>query len=301
MTRHGLGSAVVFVLSVEVFAGADVPTPTASEVAEINRCFRADPFSAEAFERFKAILPKEGDLYVLEGDTLLSEDEIREFVTAVPRQMKGDQVHGVPVTAQANHAGPELIVNVVNGMMDSWGVALQLTYAVDAKSFGSSAKYQEVVDAMAAAARDWTDACPQCGISFTHRKGRDEDHPAPDGDLTFVVTLMSSESGYIAAAFYPNDDASRHLVRLGPRYFRPDTDRVGVLRHELGYILGYRHEQIRGVPGCDLEDRNWRALTGYDRHSVMHYLCGDGGDQVLQLTSTDKAGHRLLYGPHPTP
>jgi hypothetical protein len=72
---------------------------------------------------------------------------------------------------------------------------------------------------------------------------------------------------------------------------------TGVLRHELGHVLGFRHEHTRSTASGCYEDGNWRALTStYDRYSVMHYPQCNGlqtGDLVL--TSLDKSGARSLY------
>ena len=72
---------------------------------------------------------------------------------------------------------------------------------------------------------------------------------------------------------------------------------TGVLRHELGHTLGFRHEQTRPEAGACFEDNSWRALTPYDSASVMHYpQCNGTGDWSLSLTARDIAGARLVYG-----
>lgn len=72
-------------------------------------------------------------------------------------------------------------------------------------------------------------------------------------------------------------------------------DKTGVLRHELGHVLGYRHEHIGNVPGCNTEGVSWERLTPYTPNSVMHYFCGGAGSFDLSLRDLDKAGHRCLY------
>ena len=68
-----------------------------------------------------------------------------------------------------------------------------------------------------------------------------------------------------------------------------------MFRHEIGHILGYRHEHIRPEAGCWGETGAWKQLTTYDAYSVMHYYCGNGGTISLTLSPNDKAGHALKY------
>jgi hypothetical protein len=71
---------------------------------------------------------------------------------------------------------------------------------------------------------------------------------------------------------------------------------TGVLRHELGHTIGFRHEHTRPEAGTCFEDNDWRALTQYDSASVMHYpQCNGTQDGDLVLTSADKSGARALY------
>ena len=114
-------------------------------------------------------------------------------------------------------------------------------------------------------------------------------------DVTFIVRRYDSVSEYVAAAFFPNYAPARRYLNIDPSYFTTSFDRVGVLRHELGHVLGYRHEHIRGVAGCYQEDDQWRPLTQYDPRSVMHYFCGGAGNLQLTLTELDRSGHRTLY------
>jgi hypothetical protein len=77
----------------------------------------------------------------------------------------------------------------------------------------------------------------------------------------------------------------------------PNITTGGVLIHELGHSLGFRHEHIRFPGGC-LEDSNWRGLTTYDPGSTMHYPWCPGGISTasLQLTSRDGEGAAGVYG-----
>lgn len=84
---------------------------------------------------------------------------------------------------------------------------------------------------------------------------------------------------------------------------RPDAGRAHVSRrrantlgHELGHVLGFRHEHTRPESGTCFEDNNWRPLTPYDSSSIMHYPQCNGSSDDLSMTSTDVAGVVALYG-----
>lgn len=75
---------------------------------------------------------------------------------------------------------------------------------------------------------------------------------------------------------------------------------VGVLRHELGHVLGWRHEHTRPESGDCFEDSEWVPVGrgNYDAFSVMHYpQCNGRGDWSLTITSDDAIGAACVYGP----
>jgi hypothetical protein len=115
-------------------------------------------------------------------------------------------------------------------------------------------------------------------------------------NVLFIVTFDPTENDFVAASFFPNDPVYRRYLIIAPSFFTTSFSRPGVLRHELGHVLGYRHEHIQGISGCYSEDSNWSPLTPYDPHSVMHYFCGGAGTMNLSFTDADRRGHRELYG-----
>jgi len=109
-----------------------------------------------------------------------------------------------------------------------------------------------------------------------------------------------SGADYLARAFFPNDQRSSRNVLIDTTAFQQQSNPTltGILRHELGHTLGFRHEHTRPEAGTCFEDNNWRALTPYDSKSVMHYpQCNGKGDRTLNLTDMDIQGAVSLYGP----
>ncbi|NMO19225.1 hypothetical protein HPC49_21860 [Pyxidicoccus fallax] len=259
------------------------PSPSA-EISPLQTYQQAlsQPFDDERMERLLALLPRFGEFYVFEGDLLLTAKEVRAHLVAA-------------ATASGWDYGPELLVAVSAGQLDYWKdrATRELSYAVDRASFADEAEYQQVVRNMRAAAADWEAACESCGLSFTHRPEHDG---APSHErVRFIVRKVDAKGDFIAAGFYPSWEVERRLLLIDGSYFGTTANQVGVLRHELGHISGYRHEHIQGIKGCFKERGEWWPLTAYDPQSVMHYLCGKGGTLELKLSPTDIQGHQKLY------
>ena len=85
----------------------------------------------------------------------------------------------------------------------------------------------------------------------------------------------------------------------------PDITWPGTIRHELGHMLGFRHEHPWDPsPNCgEVQDSGapaeigGRQLTPYDSGSVMHYpQCGGVTGVDLTITPLDADGARKIYG-----
>ncbi|WP_029010292.1 hypothetical protein [Azospirillum halopraeferens] len=179
-----------------------------------------------------------------------------------------------------------------------------LHYWIDAGSFPDADQLALLRANLTKATDDWENICRDCGIRFIEVANR--------SDATFLVVGVNVQRAFLADGFNPSDPRDKWVLKIDRSYFNPRSrfDKIGVLRHELGHILGYRHEQIVAP-----EDRfvacGWKterntdaasviALTAYDPESLMHYPCGIEAESVLfGFSPLDIDGHRRLYGPNP--
>lgn len=232
---------------------------------------------------------------VVEGDLILDEKKLARYAQE-RAELEAEQERGLgPV--------PQELVGIVDdeNRKVRWKKGLVLTYAVLKASFSDETYYTRIVEAMAKATADWE---ATCGVNFRHETAADagkaasEDVPKP----LFTVELINAGGRFIAAAFFPNDPVEERRVVIDPSFFKENLgfDPVGVLRHELGHVLGFRHEHIRSgaPPLCPNESLDHTIdLTEYDPKSVMHYFCGGVGNKELAITEIDRRGSQILYGP----
>jgi serine protease len=232
--------------------------------------------SFEAFEAHAFKEPESG-VYIVNGDTPVTDTKhLREFYEQYVQ--KG-----------------ALIVDRSGGVDDKWSDVqkLNLTYCVST-SFGSH--YNAVVTAMAQATAAWKAAT---NINYVYVSAQDSNCTKSNNNVVFDVNPVNVNGQYLARSFFPNTPRSTRNVLIDNTAFTsaaPPT-LTGILRHELGHTLGFRHEHTRPEAGTCFEDNNWRALTTYDSASVMHYpQCNGTGDWTLVLTQKDITGAVSLYG-----
>lgn len=234
----------------------------------------------------------------VEGDMLLDEDQLRLYAQqreALEIAQAAMQDAGLPLVATA-----ELVGMTEGGRILRWAPGVELSYAVLRQTFtlGGDAGYELAVDSVRKATADWEKTC---GVKFMYRPELDTSEALRPPSALFVVREFDAGGQFIASAFFPNDPASRRRVLIDPSFYLPTLtfDRVGVLRHELGHVLGFRHEHIRTgkPPGCPDEDTYGTInLSDYDPHSVMHYFCGGLGSPTLAITEKDLASAQQVYG-----
>ncbi len=199
-----------------------------------------------------------------------------------------------------------LTVHQENGVDIIWDDTQKknLTYCVST-SFGD--RHGDVVAAIQAATGDWMAAGD---VKYIYKPELDSNCTASTQGVVFDVN-PAHDGQFIARAFFPNSPRDQRNVLVDDTAFdMPDTLDVnlhGVLVHELGHSLGFRHEHVHAdmmnIPfenwfNCILEgliDQNYRIVNEYDINSTMHYpQCGGTGN--LQMTELDRQGVAMLYG-----
>ena len=260
--------------------------------AGLTGCFGASADDKPTFAELRAETHRVSnghEFYLVSGDIAVSEAELRDMY---------DHVYGTADgTATVRQ---DSIVNRVGRRDDKWSAAraLNLTYCVT-NDFGANKAraVAEMNDATAA----WEAVAH---VNFVYVPAQDATCTSANRNVVFVVRPWGQGG---ACAFFPSNPGAGcepkslviDIADLDTNYgdVSPNVRTVGVFRHELGHILGLRHEHTRPNTGVCFEDNSWRALTPYDRSSVMHYpWCNGDRLSTLSITPSDATGVRALYG-----
>ena len=271
-----------------LFGSALLPSAACTATTDQAEELESVEVLGTTFEEFEAATYREPEsgIYIVNGDTPI--DDIRE--------LKEFYMQHVQTTA--------LTVHQAGGADATWSASqkMNLTYCV---SSGFGANYDKVVSALNAAAGVWEGAA---SVDFIHSSSQDSSCNAQNQNVVFDVRPTSGQP-YLARAFFPDSGRTQRNLLIDSSAFGSlgTWTLGGILRHEMGHTLGFRHEHTRPQAGTCFEDNNWRALTSYDSASVMHYPQCNGSQQGdLVLTQKDKEGAASIYGapggqPPPTP
>ncbi|EJL64931.1 M57 family metalloprotease [Flavobacterium sp. CF136] len=234
--------------------------------------------------------------YIIEGDIRIDDYELKQYC-----YKRLNQKH-VPRQKSNNNYDKLTLASDRNGKASIWSPGTIIKYYINRNSFSTQVAYNMAVSAMADATKNWSNVC---NIKFQYLPQLDnqdidlEEYPEK---LLFVVQQVNSSEPFAAQAFFPHDPKYNRMLLLNSIFFTTDFSRTGILRHEIGHILGFRHEHIwskdRSCAGEDIIQKAMGAIkaTIYDPYSVMHYPCGlNTNNNQLQLTPFDIKGALLVY------
>lgn len=260
-----------------------------------------DPHNETIFDAYLATLPRDSrGNYFVEGDLRKTREEVRTYL----ENLSGEDSTDSPDSIAVPNSELKLSLDPTSGDRSYWAEGQRsLTFSIDTATFGgadAASRITEVREAISMAATEWVNACGDaCGLSIEYIE------PEEAGEffehVTFIVEYDPNPWGPIANAFFPYAPKSDRRLVVFPDFYSARTlealglSQLGVMRHELGHVLGYRHEHIEDIAGCLREDDHWVRITDYTPGSVMHYPCGGGGIGDMELADSDKSGHVCVY------
>jgi len=237
-------------------------------------------------------------IYIVEWDIPIRATDLYSYYTKNFVEVKKSAVDGVA-------AGGD-------NVWQNWK-ELALTYCIST-SFGSN--YTRMQEEMARATSAWMSVA---NVNFQYVSS--EDSNCIDSN-TAVEIPVEPFSGDGACSFFPQQDGDPDCTSAGRALvinvadidtwpstliygsYYPNLTTEGTLQHELGHIIGLRHEQILNpadaINNCVREvtsPGNYRQLNPYNIKSTMQYpWCNGDLDATQLVTVSDGLGATSLYG-----
>lgn len=201
------------------------------------------------------------------------------------------------------------LVDAVNKKFTRWSpdLALHLTYALNIAP--GSPHYQTVRQGMWDACAGWASVCnvkfEEVPLPLPMTAGtvvKDYTATEPSRPVFIVQVQPDIPEGAIAMAFFPRSLPSDRILRIFDScLIQTAYPLAGVLRHELGHVLGFRHEHAQ-MGG---EGEVARIQNEFDYQSVMGYphlqpfLQANRGvnpNPMLKFSWLDVQFAAILYG-----
>lgn len=251
---------------------------------------------AEPGKSVETVVIEDDTFFIVEGDMLLDKLEFWQYLFNDPSKQYRIKTDGY---------SPKMVGEIdAYGDTVKWPAGTVLRYAIIKETFLHKENYDSVVSWMLEATKDWSDSC---GIRFNYVAAYDNfryfdnNRSVPD-DLTFIVREYEASGKFEAEAFFPDEEPQKRKMCIDPSLYRDRTySKPGVLRHEIGHILGFLHQHVSDLSpfncwrSTDRPGQSINLTYQYDTFSVMHSICVDKSARQLKLTYLDAKGARCLY------